>query len=132
MIPVIEIINMNHPYTHQEGDVVADRSTKWGNPFIMYSQMQRDAVCDNYEDYLEEITKPNNEAMVRSVLRAGGLNPQQVETWMIRTGGFLDLGELKGARRLLCHCSPKRCHTETIKKKVEALQEPVLGVDKRA
>lgn len=127
----IEIINMNHPYQHQEGDVDCSRATKWGNPFIMYSQMQRDAVCDNYEDYLEEITKPNNEAMVRSVLRAGGLNPTQVETWMIRTGGFLDLGELKNVRRLLCHCFPKRCHTETLKKKIEMIQEPVLGVDKR-
>jgi hypothetical protein len=127
----IEIINMNHPYQHQEGDVVCDRSSKFGNPFIMYSQMMRDVVCDNYEDYLEEIIKPGNQAMVRNVLRAGGLNSTQVETWMIRTGGFLDLGELKNARRLCCHCKPRRCHCDTLKKKLEALQEPVLGVDKR-
>ena len=111
--------------------MVCDRSSKWGNPFIMYSQMQRDAVCDNYEDYLEEITKPNNERMVINALRAGGLNPIQVETWMARTGGFLDLKELVGARRLKCWCFPKRCHTEALKKKIEVLQEPVLGVDKR-
>ena len=128
---VIEIINMNHPYQNQEGDVRCDRSTKFGNPFIMYSQMQRDAVCDNYEDYLEEIIKPNNEKMVRAVLRAGGLNPNQIETWMIRTGGFLDLKELVGAKRLKCWCFSKRCHCDTLKVKIEALQEPVLGVDKR-
>jgi len=128
---VVDIINMNHPHQTREGDVICDRSTKWGNPFIMYTQMQRDVVCDNYEDYLEEITKPNNERMVRSVLKAGGLSPVQVETWMIRTGGFLDLKELVGAKRLLCHCAPRRCHTETLKKKIEALREPILGVDKR-
>jgi len=104
---MIEVINMAQPYQLREGDARCDRSTKFGNPFIMYTQIQRDVVCDNYEDYLDEITKPNNEKMVRNVLRAGGLNSTQVETWMIKTGGFLDLKELIGTKRMLCWCFGK-------------------------
>ena len=128
---MIEVINMAQSYQPREGDVRCDRSTKFGNPFIMYTQIQRDAVCDNYEDYLDEITKPSNEKMVRNVLRAGGLNPTQVETWMIKTGGFLDLKELIGTKRMLCWDAPGHCHCDTLKKRAELLEKPVLGVDKR-
>jgi len=56
------VCNLNHPINPplgQEGDIICDRSTKWGNPFIMYYQSQRDAVCDEYEKYFRIMQIPN-------------------------------------------------------------------------
>lgn len=122
----IEVCNLNKTRNFgKEGDVQCDRETKWGNPFIMYYESRRDIVCDLYEDYLEEIIKPGNVEMVRKVLKAGGLTEYQVNRWIERTSGFLDISELKGARRLFCHCSNLRCHCDTLKKRIEALEEPI-------
>lgn len=58
-----------------------DRSTKYGNPFVLNEDGDRDEVCDAYErHYL-----PHK----RSILR--------------------DAEKLKG-KVLICHCYPERCH----------------------
>lgn len=58
-----------------------DRSTKYGNPFVLNEDGDRDEVCDAYErHYL-----PHK----RSIL--------------------LDAEKLKG-KVLICHCYPERCH----------------------
>jgi len=33
-------------------DVLIDRRTKWGNPFILGKDGDRDEVCDKYEEYI--------------------------------------------------------------------------------
>ena len=110
------------------GDYRCDRQTKWGNPFIMYETKQRDRVCDLYEDYLDAITEPDNEKMVRILLKHGGLTPVQVEKWMYVTGGYLDINDLKDAKRLGCWCVPQRCHCSYLKKKIEELTQ--VRIDK--
>ena len=117
---MIEVKNLLHCKDFgKPGDHRADRETKWGNPFIMYEQHMRDRVCDLYEGYLDAIIEPDNEQMVRTMLKIGGLTPTQVDMWMLKTGGFLDINELKGAKRLFCWCSPQRCHCDYLKKVIE-------------
>lgn len=70
----------------QNGKMVAiDRTSKWGNPFILGQDGDRDRVCD----YFEEHYAPNKDS-------------------------FTDSGnELKG-KVLCCHCYPQRCHGNSL------------------
>lgn len=117
------------------GDCRCDRETKWGNPFIMYEQHMRDKVCDLYEDYLDTITTPGEKDTVKILLRLGGLTPIQVDMWMTKTSGYLDITDLKDAHRLGCWCKDPsrkdgglRCHCDYLKKKIEELTQ--MGLDK--
>ena len=67
-------------------DVRIDRTTKWGNPFRIGPDGDRDEVCDKHEAWIQ--TQPQ-------LLAA--------------------LGELKG-KRLGCWCAPLRCHGDTLAK----------------
>ena len=69
------------------GDVRIDRASKWGNPFTMRGEYERDEVIRKYEVYLR-----NNERLLH------------------------DLNELVGAKRLFCWCAPKKCHGDVIVK----------------
>jgi hypothetical protein len=126
---MITVHNLNHPINPpfgQEGDVLCDRRTKWGNPFIMYYQSQRDAVCDEYEKYFKIMQIPDlpAEEKIEMLCRETSITRPEAVKWMERTGGFLDIGELKEAKRLLCHCDPSRCHCHFLKKLVEAIIDP--------
>ena len=61
-------------------DILIDRTTKWGNPFIIGKDGDRNEVCDKHEKWLP--TQPNLMA---------------------------SLHELEG-QTLGCWCAPKRCH----------------------
>jgi len=73
------------------GAISVDRSTPWGNPFVMRQERDRDAVCDAFE--------------------------QSARDRLTREPGWL--APLRGAD-LVCWCqSPadvrkKRCHAETL------------------
>lgn len=70
--------------------VRVDRSSKYGNPFILDDDGDRDAVCDAYENhYLPH--KPS----------------------IKKQSAFFK------AKVLICHCYPKRCHAESLAKLVE-------------
>lgn len=85
---IIEVVNISTCKDWgKPGDILIDRKTKWGNPFTMKNESQRDIVCDQYESWINE------------KLRTGQLN----------------LKDLKNARRLGCHCKPKRCHGDYLK-----------------
>jgi hypothetical protein len=92
----------------------------------MYEQHMRNRVCDLYEDYLDAITEPDNQQMIRTMLKVGGLTPVQVDHWMQKTSGYLDINELEGALRLGCWCAPQRCHCQYLKKKLE--KQEILNV----
>ena len=61
-----------------------DRKTRFGNPFLMKSEDERDAVCKAYRGHLE--AKPDLVA---------------------------DAGELAG-KVLICWCHPLRCHGDQL------------------
>lgn len=72
---------------HESCDVLVDRSSKWGNPFIIGRDGDRDTCCDLYEPYYE-----NNLELKNAI------------------------HELVG-KRIGCHCKPKRCHADFLAKK---------------
>lgn len=129
--PVIEVINMHQCHDFgKPGDFRCDRETKWGNPFIMYETRMRDRVCDLYETYLDFAIIPGEEATVRKLLTVGNLTPTQVNMWMEKMNGHLDINELKGAKRLFCWCAPSRCHCHYLAKTIENIttNQEVLNV----
>jgi ParB-like chromosome segregation protein Spo0J len=64
-----------------------DRSTRYGNPFVLNEDGDRDDVCDSYERHY----------LVRK--------PSITER--------IDAGELTG-KVLVCHCYPQRCHGDCL------------------
>ena len=69
-------------------DVLIDRTTKWGNPFIIGIDGDRDEVCDKYEKWF--LTQPHLIAVLK---------------------------ELEG-KILGCWCGNKRCHGDFLIKMV--------------
>ncbi|MFN3192684.1 MAG: DUF4326 domain-containing protein [Aureliella sp.] len=67
-------------------DVLIDRRTKWGNPFVIGKDGDRETVIARYADWIK--TQPNLLA---------------------------DLHELRG-KRLGCHCKPAACHGDALAK----------------
>lgn len=72
--------------------VPIDRTSDWGNPFVMDADGDRDTVCDNFAFYLER--KPSLQKRI--------------------------VKDLKG-KALQCWCYPERCHGETLIKSLEEL-----------
>ena len=81
-------------------DVRIDRSTRWGNPFRIGIDGDRDQVCDLHAEWIQ--TQPH-------LLAA--------------------LHKLKG-KRLGCWCKPRRCHGDTLKKLIDALPESPVTEEK--
>ena len=76
------------------GDVKIDRTTKWGNQFLMSnsSLKERNRVCDAYAAWFEN------------------------QNW-------LKISELANVKRLGCWCAPLRCHGDYLAKKIEEYLE---------
>jgi hypothetical protein len=103
----IKVVNKKsisgRPLAPPKGTVRAaiNRSTSLGNPFVMadYSQAERDRVCDAYEQWLPpKLLQKEAELAQFQQLLAIARNPE-VQTL-----------------ELICHCAPKRCHGDTIKR----------------
>jgi len=69
------------------------RPSKWGNPFFIGKDGDRDAVCEKYRTWI--VTQPKLMAALPSL----------------------------AGKRLACFCAPKRCHGEVLADLVEALPE---------
>lgn len=65
-------------------DVYIGRPSKWGNPFELHSEKDRETVMEKYKQYLL-----NNDKLL------------------------LSLHELKG-KRLGCWCAPRLCHGDIL------------------
>jgi len=95
MKPASDIKIINAPYTrwaeilrhHGPNVRFVDRGTDWGNPFIMDHEDERDYVCDMFEKY--------------AIWRLS-VEP----TWLDRLRD----------QHLVCHCAPKRCNAETLRR----------------
>ena len=75
-------------------DILIDRTTKRGNPYIIGPDGNRDEVCDKHMEWLKEWIENKKEITIR-----GLSNKWQVE----------HLEELRG-KRIACWCAPNRCH----------------------
>ena len=81
-------------------DVLADRRSKFGNPFIVGVDGDRDEVCDMHILWLLEWLQDRKEIWIR------GMNNK----WVIE-----HLFLLKD-KKIGCHCAPKRCHVDFLAK----------------
>ena len=73
------------------GAVYVGRPTKFGNPYRMHSEADRDRVCDQYEATL--LRKFERDPDARRRLR-----------------------EELGGKDLVCWCAPLRCHADILLK----------------
>jgi hypothetical protein len=78
-----------------------DRRTPVGNPYPLDDEAERDKVCDEYENWFNTV----------------GLKDPKVMAYLNTMKDYL---AKHGKIILLCWCSPKRCHGETIKRWLEA------------
>ncbi len=93
---MIYIGNLREKYNDNILQVRVDRKSPLGNPFIMEDESQRDTVCNLYEKYLLRQVKHNLRLFCDELDRVLELaNTQDI--------------------RLMCWCTPKRCHSETIR-----------------
>ncbi len=83
---MIEVLNMRKGsgFTHQKGDIRIDRTTPFGNPFIIDRNHSRIQVVDMFREWIT-------------------LKPELVE----------QLRELD-PKRLVCWCAPKVCHGDVL------------------
>ena len=100
---MIAIKNLRNSKPVNPWDIKIDRSSPIGNPFIMHNESERDLVCDQYEKWLEEQLASKNKTVCNEMNRL----------YLI----YKKYGKLN----LFCWCAPKRCHGETIKKKLESV-----------
>ena len=96
---MIEIMNLKKDKPKYDYDIVIDRSSEYGNPFIMKnkSYTERKRVCSLFEEYIE------------------------TDTWKTKLNKLLKIYKKYGKLRLFCWCYPKKCHGNTIKRKLEEL-----------
>lgn len=68
-----------------KGAVYVGRPSKFGNPFVLRNESERDEVCDKYE------------------------------AWLLAQPGLVEAAkrELRG-KDLVCWCAPHRCHAHTL------------------
>lgn len=81
--------------------IVADRSTLLGNPFVMRTERQRDAVCDKYDRHL------------KGVMTTTGPRHAKLRNLVIQLGERVVAGEHLA---LACWCAPRRCHLESVRR----------------
>jgi hypothetical protein len=73
-------------WADREGKAVAiDRSSEWGNPFVLGKDGDRDAACSFFETQ-----------------------------WMPIAGRFSKAAAALTGKVLVCHCYPERCHGEAL------------------
>lgn len=94
---MITIANLRNRKPCEEWEVRVDRSSVLGNPFRMYDESQRDAVCDKYAAYFARKVEAKDEAFMQELRRLYKIHRKY------------------GKLVLYCWCVPKRCHAETIK-----------------
>ncbi len=87
---MIEVMNLKRQVASRIGDVRIDRRSKWGNPYHINKQHDREAVIEQYREYIEG--KPDLLDDLRS------LEPH----------------------RLFCWCAPQPCHGDVLKELLEA------------
>jgi hypothetical protein len=73
-------------WAESEGKAVAiDRSSEWGNPFVLGKDGNRDAACSFF-----------------------------AECWIPRSDRFSKAAAALTGKVLVCHCYPERCHGEAL------------------
>jgi hypothetical protein len=94
----IKIYVVNAP---MKGSIYVGRPTCLGNPWKMGSEKDRHEVCDLYDNWLRRKIVEKDKEILSAL--------DKLDT-VLRKSGYLILQ---------CHCAPKRCHADSIKKILE-------------
>lgn len=94
----INIVHVKTPPKHTR--ILCHRPYVLGNPFIMKNKSisERNRVCDLYEEFIQNGSLDDE---IRKLIKTAKIVPIE----------------------LACYCAPLRCHTESIKKRIELLQK---------
>ena len=100
---MVRVVNLRN-YTKKENEelVRIDRSSIFGNPFIMHNESEREKVCLQYEDYFYRKCDEDDETTE--------FNKKVLELIMKCRDHDVALG---------CWCHPKQCHGDFLKKFIE-------------
>jgi hypothetical protein len=102
MVQVVNIKDKKKGEVWVFNPIRIDRTTPWGNPFIMGIDGGRDEVCDRYMKWLDEWVNDKSEIKYKIGSR------EYSNKWVVE-----HLYELKG-KDVACWCSPLRCHGEIL------------------
>ena len=94
---MVSILNLRQEKPQNDWDVRVDRSSVLGNLFHMKVESERNDVCEKYDKYFQ--TQLTN-------------NP----TFKAEIDRLVALYRKHGKLNLFCWCTPKRCHSETVRK----------------
>lgn len=86
--------------SYPPGAVLCDRTTGFGNPFVVGKHGDHDQCCDKFDTWIDTGQNFRNESAT-----------EEKRQWILN-----NVKSLKG-KDLLCWCKPKRCHTETLARK---------------
>ena len=81
-----------------------DRTTPWGNPYIIGVDGDREDVCNKHKAWLNEWVYHKNEIKIKVGSR------EYLNKWVIE-----HIYMLKG-KDLVCWCVPSKCHGEILSK----------------
>jgi len=99
---MIEIKNLKNEKPSLPYDIIIDRRSAIGSPFILNNEEDRDLVCNQYEEWFNRMTENKDNVNFNYCLN-----------------DLINLYRKHGNLRLFCWCTPLRCHAETIKTYVE-------------
>jgi hypothetical protein len=102
----ITVINLENPkYSKIKNYELIDRKTILGNPFKKDGKNTKDERCDSYQKYFnDKVFIEKDENFLKELERLHKLS-------------------LKGDLYLACHCKPKRCHGDTIKRFLDSYRK---------
>ena len=86
------------------------RPTALGNQYIIGTHGDRDAVCDQYDEWFH------------AELYTGGSKAFNIQLASLFTAHQRDNGII-----LLCHCHPQRCHATTIAEHMTSVLQGVIA-----
>jgi hypothetical protein len=100
---MVQVLKYGPGFMFDESTMVRiDRTTEWGNPFIIGVDGDRDEVCDKHEIWLSDWVHIGIERKI--VIGARVFSNK----WVIE-----HIEELK-RKNLVCWCTPERCHGDTL------------------
>ena len=110
MIIIVKVYDKQQPNTHREycGRPGKGQEGLLGNPFWMKDESKRNEACDKYQQYFKSII----DCRFTSSLTLEELDIKAKLSELVEIAKTQDI-------ELACFCSPKRCHTETIKAYIE-------------
>lgn len=97
-----QVLNRNSGSILIMSAVKIDRTTLWGNPFIIGIHGDRDTVCDAYLEWLNRWTEHVEEIKIEIGARVYS------NRWVVE-----NLHLLKG-KDVVCYCAPLRCHGDIL------------------